>query len=99
MFVALLPRSLLNVPIFVKGPVHANLSGPPAPRAEWQRAPLGQDALVGRILRSPIAHANILSIDTSKAEALAGDHAKDGMSRIADYILSTMAVSIDLSSI
>jgi 4-hydroxybenzoyl-CoA reductase subunit alpha len=33
---------------------------------------VGQDALVGRILRSPIAHANILSIDTSKAEALAG---------------------------
>ena len=30
------------------------------------------DALVGRILRSPVAHARILSIDTSAAEALAG---------------------------
>jgi 4-hydroxybenzoyl-CoA reductase subunit alpha len=31
-----------------------------------------KDALVGRILRSPYAHANILSIDTSAAEALPG---------------------------
>ena len=31
------------------------------------------DALVGRILRSPVAHARILSIDTSAAEALAGE--------------------------
>ncbi len=30
------------------------------------------DALVGRILRSPIAHGRILSIDTSAAEALEG---------------------------
>ena len=29
-----------------------------------------KDALVGKILRSPVAHANIVSIDTSKAEAL-----------------------------
>src|SRR5690606_8006771 len=29
-------------------------------------------ALVGRILRSPVAHANIVSIDTSAAEALPG---------------------------
>ena len=29
-------------------------------------------ALVGRILRSPVAHARILSIDTSAAEALDG---------------------------
>ena len=33
------------------------------------------DALVGRILFSPYAHANILSIDTSAAEALPGVHA------------------------
>ena len=31
-----------------------------------------KDALVGRILRSPLAHANILTIDTSAAEALPG---------------------------
>lgn len=31
-----------------------------------------KDALVGRILRSPVAHANILTIDTSAAEALPG---------------------------
>ncbi len=31
-----------------------------------------QDALVGKILRSPVAHARILSIDTSAAEALEG---------------------------
>ncbi len=31
-----------------------------------------KNALVGRILRSPVAHANILSIDTSAAEALPG---------------------------
>lgn len=31
-----------------------------------------RDALVGRILRSPIAHGRILSIDTSAAEALDG---------------------------
>ncbi len=30
------------------------------------------DALVGRILRSPVAHARIVSVDTSAAEALAG---------------------------
>ncbi len=30
------------------------------------------DATVGRILRSPVAHANIISIDTSQAEALPG---------------------------
>ncbi|NQV58667.1 MAG: 4-hydroxybenzoyl-CoA reductase subunit alpha, partial [Alphaproteobacteria bacterium] len=30
------------------------------------------DALVGRILRSPLAHAKIVAIDTSKAEALPG---------------------------
>jgi len=31
-----------------------------------------RDALIGRILRSPVAHAEILSIDTTAAEALAG---------------------------
>ncbi|OAN44713.1 4-hydroxybenzoyl-CoA reductase subunit alpha [Paramagnetospirillum marisnigri] len=31
-----------------------------------------KDALVGRILRSPVAHARILSIDTTAAEALDG---------------------------
>jgi 4-hydroxybenzoyl-CoA reductase subunit alpha len=31
-----------------------------------------KDALVGRILRSPVAHANIRSIDTGAAEALPG---------------------------
>ncbi len=30
------------------------------------------EALVGRILRSPVAHARIVSVDTAKAEALAG---------------------------
>ncbi len=30
------------------------------------------DALVGRILRCPVAHARIVSVDTSKAEKLAG---------------------------
>ena len=36
--------------------------------ADFQAA----DALVGRVLRSPVAHANIVAIDTSKAEALPG---------------------------
>ena len=44
------------------------------------RARFGADAsvpgaLVGRVLRSPHAHARILSIDTSRAEALPGVHA------------------------
>ena len=33
------------------------------------------DALVGRILRSPVAHARIISIDTREAWALKGVHA------------------------
>lgn len=33
------------------------------------------DLLVGKVLRSPHAHARILSIDTSQAEALSGVHA------------------------
>jgi len=33
------------------------------------------DALVGRILRSPVAHARIVSIDTREALALKGVHA------------------------
>lgn len=32
----------------------------------------GQDCLVGRILRSPVSHGDLLNIDTSKAEALDG---------------------------
>ena len=31
-----------------------------------------QNALVGRILRSPVAHANIVRLDTTKAEQLPG---------------------------
>ena len=33
---------------------------------------IGQDELVGRILRSPVAHARILGVDTRAAEALPG---------------------------
>jgi len=40
-------------------------------RAEYT-ADLGRDALVGRILRSPVSHGRILSIDTAAAEALPG---------------------------
>ncbi len=36
---------------------------------------INQAELVGRILRSPVAHARILSVDTSAAEALPGVHA------------------------
>ncbi len=36
---------------------------------------IGQGALVGRILRSPVAHARIVRIDTGAAEALSGVHA------------------------
>ena len=49
-----------------------------------------QDELVGRILRSPIAHARIVSVDTSAAEALllggtrdaVDDFARDRTSRL-----------------
>ncbi|MBT7955661.1 MAG: GntR family transcriptional regulator [Rhodospirillaceae bacterium] len=62
-----------------------------------------QGPIIDYLNKTTDEHDELLSAirlqDLDKAEALAGDHAKDGMSRIADYILSTMAVSIDLSSI
>ena len=36
---------------------------------------IAQDELVGRILRSPVAHARIVRVDTAAAEALPGIHA------------------------
>jgi 4-hydroxybenzoyl-CoA reductase subunit alpha len=41
-------------------------------RAKFSADFVEGDALVGRILRSPVAHANIVAIDTSEAEAMDG---------------------------
>ena len=41
-------------------------------RAKYAADYRSPDALVGRILRSPVAHANIIAVDTSAAEALPG---------------------------
>lgn len=41
-------------------------------RARYTADILAADTLVGRILRSPVSHGEIVSIDTSKAEALDG---------------------------
>ena len=74
------------------------------------RAKFGADEvlpgmLVGKVLRSPHAHAKIRSIDTSKAEQLAGVHAvvtardfpdrstaSPGMKRFADNIIAEQKV-------
>jgi CO/xanthine dehydrogenase Mo-binding subunit len=47
------------------------LAGSPVFLTDWR----SDDMLVGAILRAPLPHAKILSIDTSKAEALPGVHA------------------------
>ena len=44
-------------------------------RAQFTADFITQDELVGRILRSPVAHARIVSVDTAAAEALPGVHA------------------------
>ncbi|MDP6812686.1 MAG: 4-hydroxybenzoyl-CoA reductase subunit alpha [Alphaproteobacteria bacterium] len=51
---------------FVDGP--EKVTGKAMYAADFSAA----DALVGRILRSPVAHAKIVSVDTARAEALAG---------------------------
>jgi len=61
------PVKSIGVPMpLVDGP--EKVSG----RALYTADFIDADALVGRILRSPVAHAEIRSIDTSKAEALPG---------------------------
>jgi len=61
------PVKSVGVPMpLVDGP--EKVSG----KANYTADFLDHDALVGRILRSPVAHAEILSIDTSAAEALPG---------------------------
>ena len=47
--------------------------------------------LHGKVLRSPHAHAKIVSVDTSKAEALPGVHAvvtSDDMPRVVSRVLA-----------
>lgn len=61
------PVKSIGVPMpLVDGP--EKVSG----KANYTADFLEHDALVGRILRSPVAHAKILSIDTSAAETLPG---------------------------
>tara|TARA_B100000676_G_scaffold167851_1_gene165080 strand:- start:208454 stop:210808 length:2355 start_codon:yes stop_codon:yes gene_type:complete len=61
------PVKSVGVPMpLVDGP--EKVSG----KANYTADFIEQDALVGRILRSPVAHAEILSIDTRAAEALPG---------------------------
>ncbi len=61
------PVKSIGVPMpLVDGP--EKVSG----KANYTADFLEHDALVGRILRSPVAHAEILSVDTSAAEALPG---------------------------
>ena len=61
------PVKSIGVPMpLVDGP--EKVSG----KANYTADFLEPDALVGRILRSPVAHAEILSIDTSAAETLPG---------------------------
>jgi 4-hydroxybenzoyl-CoA reductase subunit alpha len=61
------PVKSIGVPMpLVDGP--EKVSG----KAQYAADFVEKDALVGRILRSPLAHADILSIDISAAEALPG---------------------------
>ena len=61
------PVKSIGVPMpLVDGP--EKVSG----KAQYAADFVEKDALVGRILRSPLAHAEILSIDISAAEALPG---------------------------
>ncbi len=55
--------------------------------------------LFGAVLRSPHAHARILSIDTSQADALPGVRAvitADDMPRVKDSVANLGETSIDL---
>lgn len=71
-----------NAPIKPEGVTPVKSVGVPMPMVDGPEKISGKalyaadfvekDALVGRILRSPLAHANILTIDTSAAEALPG---------------------------
>ena len=64
------PVQTIGVPMpLVDGP--EKVSGKALYTADF----ITQDELVGRILRSPVAHARIVSVDTSAAEALLGVHA------------------------
>ena len=79
------PVQTIGVPMpLVDGP--EKVSGKALYTADF----ITQDELVGRILRSPVAHARIVSVDTSAAEALllggtrdaVDDFARDRTSRL-----------------
>ena len=70
----------MNAPVAPAGPVKSIGERAPlvdGPEKVTGRAKYAADyrspgALVGRILRSPVAHANVIKVDTSAAEALPG---------------------------